>query len=141
MTYKSTWKWVLRIVVLCQLSGCRTEDRSISNFLRRETEKKGIDYGLLLTQSYRGDSLSIIKISTLKFGNSANFENGSNLLEIFDSVGEGWVAEMIKNCSIKEKTLYFITCLLARISLGTKSLNSNGYTISFHALLLNSKHA
>lgn len=66
-----------------------------------------IDYAALLNQSFKGDSANIIKLSTLQFGNSANAENGSNLIQIVDSVGESRIIRIIKNCTKAQKNAIY----------------------------------
>lgn len=94
---------MLAILGLLIPASCTLVDKTVSRELRTDAYEKGIMYDLALRKALMGDSVEIIRLSTLELTGGLIAENGSQLISIVDRIGEQRFCRIVHNLSPGEK--------------------------------------
>lgn len=91
------------------ITGCITNDCLdkysfiLTGDLLRKANEKGYDYCEVLDSALKGDSISILQLSSWTFYDGLSAEHGAVLIEVVARVGEERFIGMIKNQSIRSQ--------------------------------------
>ncbi|WP_133162598.1 hypothetical protein [Flavipsychrobacter stenotrophus] len=94
---------LLGLSLLVTFLSCTKRVESVSKDLRYRASLHKIDYDRSLTNAWKGDSISILLISTLMLDGGLISENGSQIISIVDKIGEQKFCRVVHNCSPNDK--------------------------------------